>query len=105
MHTYTRTRTRTRTVVENEYQAFLYKKQLLQNSYDDEQAEVNGLIREVENYTSLLDNVLAAEREAQEMLETVPQQISELETKLSKIRDTVKLFAEVRELWHAAVSN
>ncbi len=87
--------THARTVVENEYQTFLYKKQLLQNSYDDEQAEVNGLVREVENYTSLLDNILAAEREAQEMVKTVPQQISELETKLSKIRDTVK---EVREL-------
>lgn len=86
------------TVAENEYQEFLHKKQLLQSSYDGEQAELDGLIAEVEKYSSLLNNILAAEIEAKELVDSLPEQITELETKLSKISETEKLFSVAREM-------
>ncbi len=87
------------TVAEGEYQAFLYKKQLLQFSYDNEQAELDGLIVEMEKYTALLDTILTAEIEAKELVNSLPQEILKLEAKLSNITETERLFSVVREVW------
>lgn len=86
------------TAAESEYQEFLYKKQQLQSAYDSQQAVLDGLIVEMEKYTSLLDSITADKTEAKELVDSLPQQIRDLETKLSKIAETKKLFSVAREV-------
>ena len=97
-HTHTHTHTcithaHTHTAAESEYQTFLEKKQLLEISIEDEQAELDGLLREMERLTSLLENIKITEKEASECVETIPGQISELKEKLGKIETTQKLLS------------
>ena len=90
------THTHTRLVAENDYLSFLQKKQLLETSYQNLEAELNGLIREAEKQTSLSQTAQAAEREAEEMAETLPDKINELKEKIDNIGKL--LFSEDREM-------
>ena len=87
----------THIVVKNEYQIFLYKKQLLQNSYDDKQAELEKW-RITPHYWTMYwqqrEKLKKWWRQCRNKSVNWRQSCPRLET----------LFAEARELWHATVS-
>ena len=68
--------------VEAEYQAFLAKKEETEKSYQDTQAELDGLMREVESVNNQLTVVLADETVANELVKTLPEEIKLLEVKI-----------------------
>ena len=96
VHTHTLTHTHTHTVAETNYQTFLQKKQLLETAYQNLEAELNGLIREAEKQTSLSLTAHEAERQAEEMAETLPDKINELKEKIENIGKLI--FSENREM-------
>ena len=68
--------------VEAKYQAFLEKKEETEKSYQDTQAELDGLMREVESVNNQLTVVLADEAVANELVKTLPEEIKLLEVKI-----------------------
>ena len=68
--------------VEAKYQAFLAKKEETEKSYQDTQAELDGLMREVEAVNNQLTVVLADEAVANELVKTLPEEIKLLEVKI-----------------------
>ena len=68
--------------VEAKYQAFLAKKEETEKSYQDTQAELDGLMREVEVVNNQLTVVLADEAVANELVKTLPEEIKLLEVKI-----------------------
>lgn len=68
--------------VEAKYQAFLAKKEETEKSYQDTQAELDGLMREVESVNNQLTVVLADEAVANELVKTLPEEIKLLEVKI-----------------------
>ena len=68
--------------IEAEYQAFLVKKQETEKSYQDTQAELDGLMREVESFNNQLTVILADEGVANDLVNTLPEEIKLLEVKI-----------------------
>ena len=58
------------------------KKEDNDKAYRDAQAELDGLMREVECYNGQLQDILAGEREASELVMTLPMEIERLEEKI-----------------------
>jgi peptidoglycan hydrolase CwlO-like protein len=70
------------TDIEAEYQAFLVKREETEKSYQDTQAELDGLMREVESFNNQLTVILADEGVANELVKTLPEEIKLLEVKI-----------------------
>ena len=68
--------------IEAEYQAFLIKKEETEKSYQDTQAELDGLMREVESFNNQLTVILADEGVANDLVNTLPEEIKLLEVKI-----------------------
>ena len=68
--------------IEAEYQAFLAKKEETEKSYQDTQAELDGLMREVESFNNQLTVVIADEAVANDLVKTLPEEINLLEVKI-----------------------
>lgn len=68
--------------IETEYQAFLTKKEDNDQAYQDTQAELDGLMKEVESYNDQLHIILVGEGEANELVKTLPMEIEKLENKI-----------------------
>ena len=70
------------TDIEAEYQAFLVKKEVAEKSYQDTQAELDGLMREVESFNNQLNVIMADEGVANELVKSLPEEIKLLEVKI-----------------------
>ena len=68
--------------IETEYQAFLSKKESNDKDYRDTQAELDGLLKEVESYNNQLHVILVDEGQANDLIKTLPEEIKSLEEKI-----------------------
>ena len=68
--------------IEAEYQAFLTRKEDNEKAYRDTEAELDGLMREIESYNNQLHIILVDEGEANELVKTLPEEIKQLEEKI-----------------------
>ena len=68
--------------VEEEYQDLLTTKEEKASEYKDLEAELGGLIRHLEAQQSRLDKLKLLEKEANVVLDTYPDKISDVQTKL-----------------------
>lgn len=82
--------------IETEYQAFLVKKEDNDKSYRDTQAELDGLMKEVESYNNQLQVILVDEKDADELVKTLPEEIKKLE---EKIESASKLLLFSHDPW------
>ena len=63
---------------ENEYQVFLVKKEAIEKSYQEAQLDLNVLIAETESHNHKLVELVEQEKQANELVESLPNEISVL---------------------------
>ena len=68
--------------LEEQYQEFLKKKEAKENALQDVQAELHGLIANVESHNATMKKLSEQEREATSIIQTYPDEITALQNKI-----------------------